>query len=50
MVSPPDPELAADQVHVVALVLEIDETAQDAALIVLLAPVEDQELGLVLLG
>ena len=45
-----DPELVADERHVVALVLELDEPVEDRPLVVLLADVEDQELRGVRLG
>ena len=44
----PHSELAADQVQVVALVLHVDQLAEDGALIALLALVEHQQLTLVL--
>ena len=44
------PELAAHEVHVVALVLHVDEPAQDGALVVVLADAEVEQLPLVLLG
>ena len=44
------PELVADEALVVALVLELDEPAQDRALVVLLPDAEHQALLLVQLG
>ena len=44
-----NPELAPHQVHVIALVLQLDEPTQDRALVVLLAGSQDQQLGLVFL-
>ncbi len=44
------PELVADERHVVALVLQLDEATEDLALVVFLADVEDQTLGSVHLG
>ena len=41
----PDAELVADERHVVALVLELDEALEDRPLVVLLADVEGEELG-----
>ena len=46
----PHPELAPHQVHVVALVLHVDELAQDRPLVVLLALAHDEQLVAVLLG
>ena len=46
----PDPELAADEVHVVALVAEVDQAAQDEALVVGAARDEAEERARVLLG
>ena len=46
----PDPELVADERHVVALVLQLDEALEDVALVVLLADLEGEELGGVRLG
>ena len=40
-----DAELVADERHVVALVLQLDEALEDGPLVVLLADVEGQELG-----
>ena len=40
-----DPELVADERHVVALVLQLDEPPQDLALIVLFADIEREQLG-----
>ena len=41
----PHPELVPGEVEVVALVLQVDEPAQDRALVALLAHVEDQAAG-----
>ena len=46
----PHPELAPDEVHVVALVLHVDQPAEDGPLGVLLARLEAEDLGGVLLG
>ena len=46
----PDPELVAGEAGVVALVLQLDEPAQDRPLVALLPCVEDQALALVLVG
>ncbi len=46
----PHPELAPHQVEVVALVLHVDQAAQDRPLVVLLTGAHDQELVAVLLG
>ncbi len=45
-----DAELAAHEVHVVALVLHVDEAPEDVPLLVLLADPDVQQLLLVLLG
>ena len=45
----PHPELAPDQVHVVPLVLHVDELGQDRSLVVLLARLQHEELLAVLL-
>ena len=46
----PHPELAPHQVHVVALVLHVDQLAEDRALVVDLARANSEELVLVLVG
>ena len=46
----PDPELAPGEVHVVALVLHVDELAEERPLVDLLAGAQDDEVVLVLLG
>ena len=45
-----DPELAAAERHVVAVVLQVDEPAQDRPHVVVDADVEVEQLALVLLG
>ena len=46
----PDAELAPHEVHVVALVLHVDELREDVALVVAGAHLQPQDLALVLLG
>ncbi len=46
----PDPELVADEVHVVALVGHVDELGEDGPLVALLPHLQHEELGGVLLG
>src|SRR5205085_7977745 len=46
----PNAELAPDEVHVVALVLHVDQLAEDGALVALLTRPEREELAGVLLG
>jgi hypothetical protein len=47
---PPGPERAADEVHVVAVVLELDDAAEQVALVVLLPHLQGHRAVAVLVG